>query len=66
MKAAGFTYNFLASMAAFKDQAQDWLQDKAIGWPDQPLANKIDTHHHMVPDIYAKGVSLGRPDYVHD
>ncbi|KAJ5743725.1 hypothetical protein N7533_008595 [Penicillium manginii] len=34
----------------------DWLREKAIGWSHTPPINKIDTHHHFVPDFYAKAV----------
>lgn len=34
----------------------DFAQSKIFGWPQpQPILNKIDTHHHIVPDFYAKG-----------
>lgn len=39
------------------DEATDWLQDKVLGWMDQPSVNKIDTHHHYVPSFYSKGLS---------
>ncbi|KAJ5414509.1 hypothetical protein N7509_001136 [Penicillium cosmopolitanum] len=32
----------------------DWLREKATGWSHKPPVNKIDTHHHFVPDFYAK------------
>ncbi|PSN69641.1 2-amino-3-carboxymuconate-6-semialdehyde decarboxylase [Corynespora cassiicola Philippines] len=28
-----------------------------LEWPPQPPLNKIDTHHHIVPDFYAKAVA---------
>jgi hypothetical protein len=31
------------------------LQQRLLKWPEQPPAMKIDTHHHYVPDFYAKG-----------
>jgi hypothetical protein len=37
------------------DHVYDWLLDKSIGWIPAPPQNKIDTHHHFVPDFYAKG-----------
>ena len=40
------------------DHGYDWLLDKAIGWPPGPTMNKIDTHHHFVPEFYADGMSL--------
>lgn len=27
-----------------------------LQWPKQPPVNKIDTHHHIVPDFYARAV----------
>lgn len=27
-----------------------------LDWPTQPPINKIDTHHHIVPDFYARAV----------
>ncbi|OBT65741.1 hypothetical protein VE03_03347 [Pseudogymnoascus sp. 23342-1-I1] len=39
------------------DHAYDWLQAKAIGWIPSPPVDKIDTHHHFVPDFYAKAVA---------
>lgn len=43
----------LSNMA---DHVYDWLQAKAMGWVPSPPVNKIDTHHHFVPDFYAKGL----------
>jgi hypothetical protein len=40
----------------------DWLREKAIGWSHTPPINKIDTHHHFVPDFYAKGKILATLD----
>ncbi|KAF2035085.1 hypothetical protein EK21DRAFT_84722 [Setomelanomma holmii] len=28
-----------------------------LNWPAQPAINKIDTHHHLVHDFYAKAVA---------
>ncbi|OBT43628.1 hypothetical protein VE00_05228 [Pseudogymnoascus sp. WSF 3629] len=39
------------------DHVYDWLQAKAMGWIPSPPVNKIDTHHHFVPDFYAKAVT---------
>lgn len=36
--------------------ASDAVQAQVFGWPKQPLINKVDTHHHIVPDFYAKGM----------
>ncbi|PVH72453.1 putative 2-amino-3-carboxymuconate-6-semialdehyde decarboxylase [Cadophora sp. DSE1049] len=38
------------------DHVLDWLKDKAFGWVPSPDENKIDTHHHFVPEFYAKAV----------
>ncbi|KAK3312647.1 putative 2-amino-3-carboxymuconate-6-semialdehyde decarboxylase [Apodospora peruviana] len=35
--------------------AQQWYLDKGVTWNVKPAMNKIDLHHHMVPDFYAKG-----------
>ncbi|KIX95711.1 uncharacterized protein Z520_08418 [Fonsecaea multimorphosa CBS 102226] len=41
------------------------LKDKLLGavlhWPPTPPRNKVDTHHHFVPDFYAKGDPSGWP-----
>ncbi|KAI2623674.1 hypothetical protein GGS21DRAFT_533688 [Xylaria nigripes] len=57
MKVSDLKSQLLTGMTMLKHQAQDWLVDKALGWPEQPIINKIDTHHHMVPDFYAKAVA---------
>ncbi|KAI9927606.1 hypothetical protein MW887_003226 [Aspergillus wentii] len=44
------------------DHAADWIQDKAFGWPDQPAVNKIDTHHHFVPQFYSAAVEQAGGD----
>lgn len=36
----------------------NWLKDKATSWIQRAPVNKIDTHHHFVPDFYRKGSSL--------
>lgn len=56
MNMSVFALNPLTGMAALRDRAQDWILEKNLGWPDQPQVNKIDTHHHMVPNFYAKGI----------
>lgn len=33
------------------DHVYDWLKDKATGWVQKAPINKIDTHHHFVPEI---------------
>ncbi|KIW24398.1 uncharacterized protein PV07_10116 [Cladophialophora immunda] len=42
------------------------LRDKVLGailhWPPAPPRNKIDTHHHFVPDFYAKAVERAGGD----
>ena len=45
----------LAGLASLQSYAQEWYLDKGLSWPVQPPVNKIDIHHHMVPDFYAKG-----------
>ncbi|KAI8635561.1 amidohydrolase 2 [Xylariaceae sp. FL1651] len=62
MRVFDLTHHLLSSMAVLKDQAQDWLLDKTIGWPGQPLINKIDIHHHMVPDFYADAIAQNGGD----
>lgn len=44
-----------AIFSAMSEHSLDWLQEKAIGWSHTPPVNKIDTHHHCVPQFYAKG-----------
>ncbi|KAM7198298.1 amidohydrolase family protein [Rhypophila sp. PSN 637] len=39
-----------------KRYAQQWYLDKGVTWPPQPPMNKIDLHHHMVPDFYAQAI----------
>lgn len=39
------------------DRVSDWLQDIAISWIPPPPINKIDTHHHFIPNFYAQGIS---------
>lgn len=43
-------------MSEASDHGQDWLLGKVLSWPDAPVVNKVDTHHHFVPDFYAKAV----------
>ena len=31
------------------------MQQVLFDWPAQPVVDKIDTHHHYVPDFYANG-----------
>lgn len=38
------------------------LKDQTTGWPRIPPLNKIDTHHHFVPEFYAKAVELAGGD----
>ncbi|KAL1615724.1 hypothetical protein SLS54_008854 [Diplodia seriata] len=38
------------------DHVYDWLKDTATGWVQQVPVNKVDTHHHFVPDFYQKAV----------
>ncbi len=48
----------LSGLASLQDYAQQWYMDKALRWPTQPPVNKIDIHHHFVPDFYAQGTSI--------
>ncbi|KAH0175023.1 2-amino-3-carboxymuconate-6-semialdehyde decarboxylase, partial [Aureobasidium melanogenum] len=34
----------------------DKANNPSPDWPQQPPVNKIDTHHHIVPDFYARAV----------
>jgi len=45
----------LAGLSSLQNYAQEWYLDKGLSWPKQPAVNKIDIHHHMVPDFYAQG-----------
>jgi hypothetical protein len=45
----------LTGWASLQSHATDWFLDKAVGWPKQPPVNKIDLHHHFVPDFFAQG-----------
>jgi hypothetical protein len=36
----------------------EWLQDKSLGWLDALPNDKIDVHHHFVPEFFAKGESF--------
>ncbi len=45
----------LAGLASLQSYAQHWYLDKGVSWPQQLRVNKIDVHHHMVPDFYAQG-----------
>ncbi len=58
----------LAGLASLQTHANDWFLDKTLGWPAQPSVDKIDLHHHFVPDFYARGtwdswVSLALPTF---
>ena len=44
-------------MSEASDHGQDWLLGKVLSWPDAPAVNKVDTHHHFVPEFYSKGMS---------
>ncbi len=45
----------LSGLASLQGYAQQWYLDKGLSWPSQPPLNKIDLHHHFVPDFYAQG-----------
>ncbi|KAK3346956.1 hypothetical protein B0T25DRAFT_461213 [Lasiosphaeria hispida] len=44
----------LSGLANLQNYAQQWYLDKGLTWPAQPPVNKIDLHHHFVPDFYAQ------------
>ncbi|KAK3934696.1 hypothetical protein QBC46DRAFT_399178 [Diplogelasinospora grovesii] len=46
----------LSGLAHLQNYAQQWYIDKGLSWPSQPSVNKIDLHHHIVPDFYARAV----------
>jgi hypothetical protein len=46
----------LSGLAHLQNYAQQWYIDKGLSWPSQPSVNKIDLHHHIVPDFYARGM----------
>ncbi|KAK3317321.1 hypothetical protein B0T19DRAFT_405025 [Cercophora scortea] len=46
----------LSGLANLQGIAQQWYLDKTLTWPAQPAVNKIDVHHHMVPDFYAQAI----------
>ncbi|KAK0737782.1 hypothetical protein B0T18DRAFT_440800 [Schizothecium vesticola] len=49
-------------MAGLQNYAQQWYMDKALTWPSQPPVNKIDLHHHFIPDFYARAIEdAGNP-----
>ena len=45
----------LSGLSSLQGYAQQWYLGKALAWPKQPAVDKIDIHHHMVPDFYATG-----------
>jgi len=45
----------LSGIANLQNFAQQWYLDKGVTWPAQPSVNKIDLHHHLVPEFYAQG-----------
>jgi len=52
----------LSGIASLQNYAQQWYLDKALSWPSQPPVNKIDLHHHFVPDFYAQAIEdAGNP-----
>ncbi|KAK4445926.1 hypothetical protein QBC34DRAFT_412483 [Podospora aff. communis PSN243] len=46
----------LSGIANLQNLAQQWYLDKGVTWPPQPPVNKIDIHHHFVPDFYAHAI----------
>jgi hypothetical protein len=51
----------LSGIANLQNFAQQWYLDKGVTWPPQPPVNKIDIHHHFVPDFYAQGEQIFNP-----
>ena len=49
----------LLKMAA---QLIDKAKDLAVAWPPRPPMNKIDTHHHFVPEFYADAIEAAGGD----
>ena len=52
----------ISGLAHLQGYAQQWYLDKGVAWPTQPPMNKIDLHHHMVPDFYAQGMPHHQSD----
>lgn len=46
----------LSGIASLQNYAQQWYMDRALSWPSQPPVNKIDLHHHFIPDFYARAI----------
>lgn len=46
----------LSGIASLQNYAQQWYMDRALSWPSQPAVNKIDLHHHFIPDFYARAI----------
>ena len=59
MHAEDYFTPVLAGIASLQSYAQEFYLDRGLSWPAQPPVNKIDLHHHFVPDFYAKG----KPEY---
>ncbi|KAI5236773.1 amidohydrolase family protein [Aureobasidium subglaciale] len=38
------------------------IKDEVVSWPQAPTPNKVDTHHHFVPDFYAEAVEQAGGD----
>ncbi|KAI5236775.1 amidohydrolase family protein [Aureobasidium subglaciale] len=43
-------------------QVIDRTMNLAVAWPERPPLNKVDTHHHFVPDFYAQAVQTAGGD----
>jgi 6-methylsalicylate decarboxylase len=54
MHAGEYITPVLAGLSSLQNYAHSLYLDKGISWPSQPQVNKLDVHHHMVPDFYAK------------
>ncbi|KAH8882952.1 amidohydrolase 2 [Thozetella sp. PMI_491] len=55
MRTTEYITPVLSGLATLQGYAQQWYLDKGVKWPAQPPVNKIDVHHHFVPDFYAEG-----------
>lgn len=53
LSALGLLFRYLWVMA---QQVKNDVLSAVLDWPAVPPLNKVDTHHHFVPDFYAKGV----------
>lgn len=56
MRSEYITTPVLSGLASLQGFAQQWYLDKGVTWPAAPPVNKIDLHHHFVPDFYAQAI----------